>query len=111
MIIGMIQFYEKAELSCSTLNVIMNQLTPCYDRQGQTIMKIGKLSDKIEKDRKPALCILLCLAEYPIGHKIKPKKFRNRFVQINLFRVYTSFMCSVNEERHEEQLVITSFLN
>ena len=92
MIIYMVQFYDKAELSCSPLNEIMNQLTPCYDRQGQTIMKIGKLFDKIEKDRNRALCILLCLAEYPIGHKSKPKKFRDHFVQISFFRVYTSFM-------------------
>ena len=98
IIIGMIQFYEKAELSCPPLNAIMNQLTPCYDRQGQTNMGMGKLTDKIEKDRNPALCILLCLAEYPIGHKVKPKKFRDRFVQINLFRVYTSFMW--NAKRH-----------
>ena len=44
-----VQFNEKAELSCSILNVIINQLNyPCHDSQGQTITKIGKLFVKIE---------------------------------------------------------------
>ena len=86
MIIGMIQFYEKAELSCPPLTAIMNQLTPCYDRQDQTIMEMWKLTDKIEKDRNPALCNLLCLAEYPIADRLSVIKVNRKSFETVLFK-------------------------